>query len=121
MEYELARALSHYTLGELRTARRVQRGFVNENWVVETTCGSYFLKRRHPDLRQADLIRAQHDLMGCLGQAGFPAPAVVPTAMGEGFLVLDGEFYEIHDYIEGEPYDDDLPEHLEAVARMLGR
>ena len=118
---ELVRVLGYYGLGELRTARRIERGFVNENWVVETSWGRYFLKRRHPDLRQPDLIRAQHDLMRRLRRAGFPAPIVVSTAMGEDFLVLDEEFYEFYDYIEGEPYDHDRPEHLAAAARMLGR
>ncbi len=121
MEHELARVLSHYALGELRAAQRVERGFVNEKWTLETTCGRYFLKRRHPDLRRPDFIRAQHDLMKWLRQADFPAPVVLPTLSGETFLVLDGELYEIHEYIEGELYDHDRLEHLEEAARMLGR
>ena len=121
MEGELGQVLGYYDLGELRTVRRVERGFVNDNWVMETTWGLYFLKRRHPHLRRPHLIRTQHDLMEWLRQAGFPAPAVVPTVSGETFLVLDGEFYEIHEYIEGKPYDHDRPAHLEEAAVTLGR
>jgi Ser/Thr protein kinase RdoA (MazF antagonist) len=121
MELELAWVLSHYALGELRAVQRVERGFVNDNRVVETSSGRYFVKRRHPDLRRPDLIRAQHDLMGQLRRAGFPAPAIVPTLSGETFLALDGELYEVHEYIEGGPYDHDRPEHLEAAALTLGR
>jgi len=120
-EAELAQVLGCYPLGGLRTARRIKRGFVNDNWVVETTQGRYFVKRRHSHLRQLDLIRAQHDLMEWLRQAGFPAPAIVPTISSETFLVLDDEFYEIHGYIEGEPYDPERPTHLEEAAVMLGR
>lgn len=121
MESELRRALGYYDLGELRTAWRIKHGFVNDNWAVSTARGRYFLKRRHPDLRQPDRIRAQHDLMAWLRQANFPVPAIVPTVSSETFLVLDGEFYEIHEYIEGQPYDHDRPAHLEEAAVTLGR
>ena len=76
VEKELARVLGYYALGELRAARRTEHGFVNENWIVETDRGRYFLKRRHPDLRRPDLIRAQHGLIERLRQASFPAPTV---------------------------------------------
>jgi homoserine kinase type II len=121
MEGGLGRVLGYYNLGELRAARRIKHGFVNDNWVVETAWGRYFLKRRHPHLRRPDLIRAQHDLMGWLRQAGFPAPAVLPAISGGTFLMLKGESYEIHEYIEGKPYDHDRPAHLEEAALTLGR
>jgi homoserine kinase type II len=120
-EGELARVLTRYNLGELKAARRVERGFVNENWVVETARARYFLKRRHPHLRQPDVIRAQHALIARLLQSGFPAPAVLRNASGETLTVLDGEFYEIHGYIEGQPYDHDRRAHLEEAAVTLGR
>jgi homoserine kinase type II len=121
MEGELRQALAYYDLGKLRTAWQIKRGFVNDNWAVETAQGQYFLKRRHPHLHQSDLIRAQHDLMEWLWQAGFPAPAIVPTANGKTFLTLDDQFYEIHEYIEGQPYDHNRPDHLEEAATTLGR
>jgi homoserine kinase type II len=121
MESQLERVLRHYPLGELKAACRAEQGFVNENWIVETAGGRYFLKRRHPRLRQPHLIGAQHELIGRLRQAGFPAPAIVPTLRGHTFLVLDGELYDIQEYIEGEPYDHDRPAHLEEAALTLGR
>jgi len=117
---ELARVLGYYTLGELRAARQTKRGFVNDCWIVETEQGRYFLKRRHPRLRRPSLIRAQHDLVERLRSVGFPAPTVIPTATGETLLALDGELYEIHGYIEGDPYDHHRPEHLDEAALTLG-
>jgi homoserine kinase type II len=118
---DLQNALRHYPLGELRAAQRIERGFVNENWIVTTAHGRFFLKRRHPDLRQYRVIRAQHDLMRRLHHLGFPAPALVSTIQDETLLTLDGEFYEIQEVIAGEPYDDDRLEHLEEAALTLGR
>ncbi len=119
MENELCRVLGYYNLGELRTIHRVERGFVNENWIVETNQGRYFLKRRHPHLRQPDVIRVQHALVKHLRQAGFPAPAVVPTADGETLLILDSECYEIQEYIEGTPYVHTNPAHFQEAASTL--
>ncbi len=122
MEGELKQVLRCYELGELRSARRLERGFVDENWVVETERGRYFLKRRHPRRRQAEqVIRAQHELIAHLRRAGFPAPVLVPAATGESFLALEGEVYELEEYIEGEPYRHDHPVHLEVAAWTLGR
>jgi homoserine kinase type II len=120
-EGELARVLGRYDLGGLTTARRVERGFVNENWIVETARGRYFLKRRHPHLRQPRIIRAQHALIARLLQAGFPAPTVLRNNGGETLTVLDGEFYEIHGCIEGQPYNHDRRAHLKEAAVTLGR
>jgi homoserine kinase type II len=118
-EGQLSRVLPHYRLGQLSASHQVERGFVNRNWIVETDRGRYFLKRRHPQLCQPDLIRAQHCLMAWLRERQFPAPAVVPTVEGETFVVLDGQFYELHAYIEGRPYDPHRRGHLVAAGRML--
>jgi homoserine kinase type II len=118
---ELVKALRHYSLGELRAAQRIERGFINENWLVTTGRGRFFLKRRHPDLRQPEVIRAQHHLMQRLWQSGFPAPLLVPTILGETLLILEGDFYEIQGYIAAEPYDHNRLVHLEEAALTLGR
>jgi homoserine kinase type II len=121
MEGEFEQVLQAFGLGPLRAACRIQQGFVNQNWRVETDRGRYFLKRRHPDLSQPLLIGAQHELMRELRGAGFPAPAVVPTLRGESFLALEGRIYEVHQFIQGQPYDHDRPGHLEEAALTLGR
>ena len=121
MKDELRRVLGYYDLGKLRAARRIRRGFINENWNLETTLGHYFLKRRHPHLRQLDVIRAQHALVEHLRRAGFPAPAIIPTSCGETLLTLDDELYEIQEYIEGTPYDHASPAHFREAALTLGR
>lgn len=120
-EAQLSQVLDYYDLGELNAVQRIESGFVDDNWLVDTDGGRYFLKRRHPRRRQSDrLVRAQHALIGWLQQAGFPAPTLVPTTSGETFLVSADELYEVEEYIDGEPYDHDRPEHLEAAARTLG-
>ena len=120
MENELRRVLGCYNLGKLVTAQQIERGFVNENWVVKTTQGRYFLKRRHPHLRNPNVICAQHALVKHLCRTGFPTPVIIPTASGETLLALDDEFYEVHEYVEGTPYNHTRSEHFQEAARILG-
>ncbi|MGD8372667.1 MAG: phosphotransferase [Syntrophobacterales bacterium] len=119
-EEVIRRVLANYDLGELRSARRVGRGFVNENWIVDTTRDRFFLKRRHPELRNHNLICAQHALNKHLRESGFPAPAILHTTAGETLLVLDGDYFEIQEHIEGVPYEHTNDAHFQAAAFMLG-
>jgi Ser/Thr protein kinase RdoA (MazF antagonist) len=120
MEGMIRRVLGHYDLGELQGTRRVERGFVNETWIVSTTRGRYFLRRRHPTLRNQNIICAQHALIEHLRQAGFPAPEILLAASGETLLVIADECYEIEACIEGVPYDHANPAHFQEAALTLG-
>jgi len=118
----LAQVLGFYRLGSLQTARRLEQGFVDDNWIAGTDRGRFFVKRRHPRRRQSGhLIRAQHVLMQFLRQRGFPAPIIIPTTGGETFLLIDGDVYEIAEWIEGTPYDRERPAHLVAAGETLGQ
>lgn len=117
---EISHVLAHYDLGELRACRRVEHGYVNDNWIVETTTGQYFLKRRHPSLRKPRRIRAQHVLIRHLRSVHFPAPAIIPTRAGNTFLEHQGEIYEIHSYVAGQLCDIERPAHLAEAAHTLG-
>jgi Ser/Thr protein kinase RdoA (MazF antagonist) len=121
MDINLREVLAHYNLGEPTASRQIEHGFINDNWMVETTQGCFFLKRYHPDLRRPEIIHAQHALVAHLRQAGFPAPAVMPTAGGDTLLALGDELCEIQEYIVGALYDHARPEHFQEAARTLGQ
>jgi homoserine kinase type II len=121
MEEVLARVLRHYALGQPRAAQKIERGFVDENWIVDTDKGRCFVKRHHPIRSQPSVIRAQHALVQRLRRAGFPAPHILTTENDSTFLLLGGRLYEVQDYIQGEPYASEQPQHLEAAAETLGR
>lgn len=118
---ELVAVLRHYAIGDLIDAHPIEKGFVNDSWDVSTSLGRFFLKRRHAVKRWPDIIRAQHDLMRWLRLTGFPAPAVHFTTAGDSILDLNGEIYEIQEYIAGEPCDFSNPSHLDEAARTLSR
>ena len=117
---KLEAVLWHYDTGTCRTAQKIERGYVNETWLVETTTGCYVLKRRHPVLRQAGLVAAQHALIEYLHSAGFPAPRTLRARSGRTFLELGEDVYELQDYIPGKLCDRARPAHIAAAARTLG-
>ena len=120
IENEIMRVLQNYDLGELKSTRQIERGFVNKNWIIETTRGQYFLKRRHPDLRNHDLILTQHALISHLRLSGFPVPEILAATGGNTLVVLDGEFYEIHEFIAGSSFQHTRLAHLQEAAIKLG-
>jgi len=119
-ESDLERVLRNYPLGQLTDACRVRQGFINENWLVVTTRGRFFVKCRHPSYRHSGLIRAQHELIEHLRSQGFPAPRLMRTLKDDSILELDGRWYEIQEFIDGIPYDPNRPAHLEQAALTLG-
>lgn len=118
---EIARILAFYDLGECQDCRRVVHGYVNDNWIVWTATGQYFLKRRRPDLSKPDLVAAQHALVQHLHSAHFPAPTIVPTRRGETFLEFQNGICEIHRYIPGDLCNPSRPAHFATAARTLGQ
>jgi homoserine kinase type II len=120
IEGDLEYVLSHYPLGRIIDAHRMEQGFVNENWTITTPRGRFFVKRRSASPGRARLVRAQHELIDYLGRQGFPAPTLVRTAAGETIFIHDHCWYEIQEYIDGEPYDHERSSHLEQAALTLG-
>jgi homoserine kinase type II len=120
IEGDLKYVLSHYPLGRLVDAHRVEQGFINENWTITTARGRFFVKRRPATPGQARLVRAQHKLIEYLCHQGFPAPTLMRTAAGETILTHDHCWYEFQEHIDGEPYDHNRPRHLEQAALTLG-
>jgi Ser/Thr protein kinase RdoA (MazF antagonist) len=116
----LGQVVSYYKLGDLIDCCRVKHGYVNETWRIRTTTGLYMLKRRHPDLANEGLVRAQHSLIRHLTQSGFPAPNLVGTQYGTTFVQHDDRLYEIQGHIPGELCDRDDPLHVRSAARTLG-
>jgi len=121
MEGHLEQVLEHYPLGQLTSFCRIEQGFVNEHWSLTTTEGRFFLKRLNPLLRQSNLVSAQHQLVRHLRGSEFPAPRIMPTHAGHTLLILDNEWYEMQEYIEGDSYNHNRPAHFREAATTLGR
>ena len=118
---EIEQVLREYRVGECQAYQRVESGYVNDTWLIQTTTGRYLLKQRHPDLLNHELIVAQHALIGYLFSLGFPAPQLVPTRSQETYLCLAESVYELQVYIAGALCNRNQPTQAIAAARALGQ
>jgi homoserine kinase type II len=118
---KLERVLSRYPLGKLKATQRPEHGFVNDNWIIDTTDGRFFLKHRHPTLSEPAFVLAQHALTTWLRSGGFPAPQLKRTNVGKSLCILDNECYEIQEFIPGTHCDRDREGHLGEAASTLAR
>ncbi len=96
-------------------------GTANAGVIVDTGGGRLLLRRRNPRYARADWARFDHALFAHLRAEGLPAPEVVPTGEGEGWVVRGGQIYELFRYIEGGPHSAGDPGELADAGRVLAR
>ncbi|TFG69873.1 MAG: hypothetical protein E4H27_06680 [Anaerolineales bacterium] len=117
----LPAVLRHYPVGEILDFQRIERGYVNQTWLVKTSTGRYVLKRRQANPINIERVEAQQALLEYLHHRGFPAPEIVRTRDSVPFLNWDNTVYELYEYIPGDICDSSKVSHIKAAARTLGQ
>ncbi len=124
---ELAMVCSRYDVGVIEGVREYPRGSSRAPKVLlRTSAGAYLLKRRHiapgrsPEEVESRVLLS-HALQAHLASRGFPLPRLLETRTEHAtLLTLDGNLYELFEYLPGEPYDDSLDATADA-GRLLAR
>jgi homoserine kinase type II len=128
----------HYEIGELCGAQRLDRGYVNVSYVIETEFEGrkelYFF-RRYKESIQEEEVRFEHSLIQHLVRKRFGLVAdIIPTKEGKSYVKGrertsgdDGEvFYAVFEHLSGEDrYTWDNPgcnkRELASAAEVLAR
>lgn len=95
----IGRVLRRWRIGAPRSARTLTSGLMNLNWRVETDDGTYALKRVSDVDRRT--LRAQHQVVVALADAGLPVPVPLRTRRGATCAVVDGDRYVLHPWVTG--------------------
>jgi homoserine kinase type II len=119
-QYDIQQALAHYDLGELRSMRPATHGLVNETAFVETSLGRFVVRRNQRRLGQASLELRQR-LLTFLRNRAFPAPRLVAARNGATAISVNGRFFEIFNFIEGDDFNPDRMAHLKNIGAILAR
>lgn len=119
---ELAVVLSRYDLGVIESAKEFPRGSRRSpKLLIRTPRGRFLLKRRAHRHDLPERVEFSHQLLLHLKQHHYPVPALVTTRDAqETKLVLDGQIYEIFEFVAGERYDGSL-EETEHAGKTLAR
>jgi homoserine kinase type II len=107
-----------WPLGGWMAVERVPGG-KNEHLRLFARDGVHYLRRSYRSKPREELL-AQLTLMRLLRSRGFPAPEIVPARTGADHVEIAGRLWVATRGVEGTPFDDDSPAHLQALGRTLG-
>lgn len=118
---ELTAICRAYGLGALVDATGIPQGSINTNYRLEAERGRFFL--RHTQVRSADVLRFEAELLAHLERFHFPSPSVLRTSSGEFFLSIKDGLASVFSYVAGEELGRQrLTEtHLESLGAELGK
>lgn len=111
---------SCYDLGRWLSAKRTERAYSNDSWLVETQAGDIFVRRSSP-LKTRRSVRFECALIDHLVSAGYPAPAVLRTRDGDAVVEIDGLEHVATRWLPGTMFKRNDRAHLAVAARALSR
>jgi len=117
---ELAIVLSHFDLGTIESITEFKRGS-RRSPKVGIVCdhGKYLLKKRDRDRGGIERVRYAHRIQEHLTQKGFPLPRLIaPRDSAETILDLNGNLYELFDFVSGHGYSGEPAEAHDAGATL---
>ena len=118
---ELDRCLSHYDIGKVKSTREFLRGSRRSpKMVIVTKCGKFLFKRRAHGRDDQAKVSFTHEIQRTLAGHDFPLPAMIATKEGSTMLVLDGNVYEMFEFVSGRSYDSSVQATYHA-GRTLGQ
>ena len=104
---ELAIVLSHYHVGTIDKLEEFRRGSRRApKLVIKASEGRFLLKRRARGRDDLHKVAFCHDIQNALAAKQYPLPHLVGTVTNnQSMLVLDGQVYELFEYIPGQGYN----------------
>jgi len=117
---DIISVLAHYMLGKLQSIAPADGGMTNDNWIIITSAGRYFLRRRHPFFSKAS-IDFELGLIEYLIAKGFPTPPLIHMKDGSTRVEAFGRNWEIYEYVPGEQFDATNFSQIRSAAQLLAR
>lgn len=108
-----------YDVGRWLGWERLRQGATNVSLLVRAASGAYVLRRSNAKKSRAG-IAFELRLIEHLRAHGYPAPVVVRTRRGDGYVEHEGALYLMTQFISGAAYDRNDPRHLHMAGRSLG-
>lgn len=95
---DLKKICAEYNIGEYISIKEVLDGVLNENYIVHTTTGNYFIKSvREKSKNKLHII---HEVESYMKSCGIPAIAMLATKTDAIFVPSDTSVYTLYLFIE---------------------
>ncbi len=120
-DHRLDAALAQYDLPPAE-ATPVVSGLMHGTWKVEAGGRRYAFQRLHHKLATPEIVDDYVAVTGHLAAKGVPAPELVPTAAGSPVATVDGTWWRLSTWLDGDTrMKVTTAAEAYAGARMLGR
>jgi Ser/Thr protein kinase RdoA (MazF antagonist) len=96
-------------------------GTANPKSVLVTENGRFLLRRRRLEFSAPEIVEYDHSLLSHLHDSGLPVPEVLRAVDGQTWVEQEGAVYEIHSWIDCEPFRQENREQVRNAGRTLGR
>lgn len=118
----IAPLLAQYDLGDFSNLAWADGGFTNENYIIETSKGKFFLKKylRHSE----EKISREHKLLEYLKENDFPVPELIKNNNNNALTSLQGGLYTFYNFISGHTRvqtNTTTSEETKNIAKILAR
>ncbi len=116
---KIQKICSEYDIGDHISIKKVQEGVLNDNYILETTTGKYFIKSVREKTR--DRLKMIYGVESLMKSRGIPAVAMLKTKSGDIFVADETEVYTLYPFIEAENSSNYLGNDYKTMGEMLGK
>lgn len=118
-EDKIAKICSEYGIGEHISVNKIPQGVLNDNYVLETTAGKYFIKSIREKAKEK--LKTIYGVESFMKNRGIPAVAMLKNKSGEIFVAGETEVYTLYTFIEGDKSGKYSDQDYGNMGEMLGK
>jgi len=118
---DVERVLRDYDIGEPIALPVPAGGTANANCRVETSAGTFILRRRNPKYAVPAYVAFDHRLMEHMAAHGVPTPLAIRSRSGLRWTVVAGDTFEVFPFRPGNTHDRNSIEQIRSAGAALAR
>lgn len=116
---KIQKICSQYDIGSHVSIKKVQEGVLNDNYILETTTGKYFIKSVRE--KTQDRLKMIYGVESLMKSRGIPAVTMLKTKSGDISVTDETEVYTLYPFIEAENSNNYSGNDYKTMGEMLGK
>lgn len=116
---DVQKICSEYGIGDYCSIEKVLEGVLNDNYILVTSKGKYFIKSVREKIR--DRLDVIYDIESLMKSGGIPAITMLTTKDGRRFILSDKYVYTLYPFIENKLNHVFSKEDYFLLGEMLGK